>query len=163
MPRTTHALATFLLAAFVAAPTFAGAGDIEIDNAWSRAAMAGHTGALYLTIKDKGPADRLIGASSPVAEKAELHESYSDNGVMKMRAVTALPVSAGNPVTLSPGGYHIMLMNLKQPLRAGESIPASLTFEKAGTVPFHATVAKAGAASAPSGAGQTDDSTKTSH
>lgn len=117
---------------------------MRVENAWSRAAMQGRTGAVYLTIIDDGGADRLTAIASPVAAKAELHESFTENGVAKMRAVGALPVVQGNKVTLAPGGYHIMLMNLKQPLRQGDAFPVTLNFEKAGQVTATVTVQKAG-------------------
>jgi periplasmic copper chaperone A len=106
---------------------------IRVENAWSRAAMQGRTGVVYLTI-----------VTTPVAAKAELHESFTENGVAKMRAVGALPAAQGNKVTLAPGGYHIMLMDLKQPLRQGDAFPVTLNFEKAGQVTATVTVQKAG-------------------
>jgi periplasmic copper chaperone A len=107
-------------------------GGIRVDNAWSRAAMQGRTGVVYLTITDSGEADRLLSIASPVATKAELHESFTEQGVTKMRAVAGLAVAPGAPVTLAPGGYHIMLMGLKQPLKEGDSFPVTLRFEHAG-------------------------------
>ena len=106
----------------------------------------GRTGVVYLTITDTGAPDRLTGASSPVAAKATLHESTDDHGVMKMRPVAALPVQPGKPVKLAPGGYHIMLEGLKQPLQPGETFPVTLTFANAGTITATATVQKGGAA-----------------
>ena len=107
--------------------------------------MAGRTGAVFLTVTALGQPDRLIGASSPAAEKTELHESIMDAGVMKMREVQGLPVAPGKPAVLAPGGYHFMLMHLKQPLNEGDRIPVTLTFEKAGAIQTIALVAKAGA------------------
>jgi periplasmic copper chaperone A len=117
---------------------------IQIENAWSRAAMAGRTGVVYLTITDTGAPDSLTAASSPVASKADLHESFTDNGVAKMRDVTTLPVEPGKPLTLSPDGYHIMLTGLKQPLKQGDTFPVTLSFAKAGQVTATVTVQKAG-------------------
>ncbi len=119
---------------------------IQIENAWSRVAMAGRTGVVYLTITDTGAPDKLLAVASPIATKADLHESFSDNGVAKMRDVAALPVQAGKPVTLSPGGYHIMLMGLKQPLQQGDTFPVTLNFEKAGQVTTTVTVQKSASA-----------------
>jgi copper(I)-binding protein len=118
---------------------------IAVTDAWSRAAMAGRTGIVYLTIADSGAPDRLIDASSPVATKVTLHESIDDHGVMKMRTVAALPVQQGEPVTLGPGGYHIMLEGLKQALQPGQTFPVTLTFANAGPITVTATVQKAGA------------------
>jgi hypothetical protein len=126
-------------------PALADQSGIKVENAWSRAAMIGHTGVVYLTIIDIGVADRLTAVSTPVAQTAQVHQSYSESGVMKMRPVAALPVAPGKPLTLSPGGYHVMLMGLTQPLTEGENFPLTLTFEHAPpvTVPVH--VARAGA------------------
>ncbi len=121
------------------------AGPIKVERAWSRAAPEGRVGVLYLTATDDGAPDRLTGVSTPVAEKAELHESLSENGVMKMRPVSSVAISREKPLTLAPGGYHVMLMGLKQPLKEGESFPVTLTFEKAGGVMTTASVEKAGA------------------
>ena len=105
----------------------------------------GRVGVLYLTATDDGAPDRLTGVNTPVAEKAELHESLSENGVMKMRPVSSVAISREKPLTLAPGGYHVMLMGLKQPLKEGESFPVTSTFEKAGGVMTTASVGKAGA------------------
>jgi copper(I)-binding protein len=134
-----------LAAALFATPAFAQQSDIQIENAWSRAAMAGHTGVVFLTIHDTGKPDRLTKVNTPVAASAELHETTDDHGVMKMRMIPGLAVEPGKPVTLAPGGYHIMLMDLKQPLAAGQTIPLTLTFEHAGEVKVSAVVEKAGA------------------
>src|SRR5581483_4449831 len=107
------------------------------------------TGVVYLTVTDSGAPNVLTGVSSPVAAKADLHESFDDHGVMKMRPVSQLPVSQGKPVTLKPGGYHIMLMGLKQPLTAGSTFPVTLTFANGGAVTAMAAVQKAGAGAMP--------------
>jgi copper(I)-binding protein len=140
-----------LAVAMIAMPlaAFAQQPGIQVDHVWSRAAPAGHDGAVYLTITDTGPPDTLTGVTTPVAAMAGLHETINDDGVMKMRPVASLPVGPGKPVTLAPGGYHIMLMDLKQPLKEGDSFPVTLSFAKAGQVTATATVAKAGAAAMP--------------
>lgn len=135
--------ALFLLLPIAA---FAQANGIAIENAWSRPAAAGRVGVVYLTVKDSGPADTLTGASSPVAARAELHESFTENGVSRMRPVGPLQIEPGKPLTLAPGGLHIMLMGLKQPLKTGETFPVMLTFAKAGEVTANAKVEKPGAA-----------------
>jgi copper(I)-binding protein len=122
---------------------------ITIDHVWSRAAMAGRVGVVYLTIIASGSPDALTGVSSPIAPKAELHESYNDNGVEKMRPVASLPVTPGTPVMLKPGGYHIMLVGLMRALNAGDSFPVTLRFAKAGAITVTAMVEKAGASSMP--------------
>jgi periplasmic copper chaperone A len=75
---------------------------------------------------------KLVGASSPVAGVVEIHEMTMDGSVMKMRAVPALDLPAGRTVELRPGGYHVMLMDLKQPLQAGDTVPLTLVVESAG-------------------------------
>src|SRR5208337_4082426 len=91
----------------------------------------GTTGAAYLTVTNKGPADHLIGVSTPIAATAELHETINDNGVMKMRPVTSIALEPARPVTFAPGGYHVMLTGLKSALKAGDSFPLTLNFEHA--------------------------------
>jgi copper(I)-binding protein len=113
------------------------AGDLVIDHAWTRATPGGaDVGIGYLTIENKGAVpDRLTGASTPAAAKAELHEMSMDNGVMKMRPVKdGLPIPPGQSVTLAPGGLHLMLMGLKIPFKEGGKVPLTLQFEKAGKV-----------------------------
>ncbi|HME28151.1 MAG TPA: copper chaperone PCu(A)C [Acetobacteraceae bacterium] len=119
--------------------------EVQVNNVWSRAATAGHQGVVYLTITDTGPPDKLIGVTTPVAAKAELHQSFDDNGVMKMRPVASLPIEPGKPATLAPGGYHIMLTDLKQTLKPGDSFSVTLKFATAGQITATATVAKPGA------------------
>lgn len=119
--------------------------QLEINNAWARATPAkAETGAAYVTIQSPS-ADRLVSASSPVAKKAELHTMSMQGVVMKMRPIDGLDIPAGQPVTLKPGGEHIMLMGLNQPLREGQSFPLTLDFEKAGPRTVTVTVEKAGA------------------
>jgi hypothetical protein len=139
--------ASLLLSVLVIVPvTMLAAQDgIEIAHAWSRAAMQGHIGVVYLTIVDHGAPDRLTGVSSSVAERAELHESFSEGGVAKMRPVASLAVEQARPVVLAPGGYHIMLMGLKQPLKRGDVFPITLTFAKAGQLTAKVTVEQQGA------------------
>jgi periplasmic copper chaperone A len=134
-------------ALLIAAPfiAYAEQNGVQVVHAWSRATIPGQTGVIYLTINDTGAPDRLTSVASPVAASAALHESFSENGVSKMREVAGLTVSPGTPVTLSPGGYHIMLMGLKQPLKQGDAFPVTLTFEKAGPVTATVTVEKLGA------------------
>lgn len=112
------------------------AGTVEIDHPWSRAtAPSAPNGAAYFVLNNAGKEeDRLTSASSPVAEKAELHTHIADNGVMKMRPVTAIEVVPGSPTPLAPGGLHIMLLGLKQPLVKGKAFPLTLVFEKGGPV-----------------------------
>ena len=80
-------------------------------------------------------ADRLVSATSPAAQKVEIHSMTMDGGIMRMRPVPdGLPVTAGGKLELKPGGFHIMLIGLKAPLALGSSVPLTLRFAKAGTV-----------------------------
>lgn len=127
-------LAALLLAG---ASGLAHAGDIALERPWSRATPANApVGAGYVTLKNSGAtADRLVSATSDIAGKVEVHEMAMDNGVMKMRPVNGLEIPAGKSVELKPGGYHIMFMQLKQQLKAGDTVKGVLTFEKAGAMP----------------------------
>lgn len=120
---------------------------IEIAHAFARAtATTAKTGAAYFTIVNTGTSDdRLVAASSPIAERSEPHNTIDDNGVMKMRPLADIEVRAGERVELKPGGMHLMLTGLKAPLRIGQSFPLTLNFEKAGTVSVMVAVEKAGA------------------
>jgi copper(I)-binding protein len=139
-------------ALLVAVPGLARAQTVQVENAWARATAAGAmSGGIFLTVTDTGAPDRLLGASTPVAATAQLHETVNDNGVMRMRPVAGLPLEAGKPVVLKPGGYHVMLMGLKQQLKPGDTFPVTLTFEKAAPVTATVTVGKAGASVPPMG------------
>ena len=135
----TLATAVFL-ATLLAAPARAEevkAGDLVITQAWSRATPGGaKIAGGYLTIENKGTApDRLIGGSAEVSDKIQVHEMTMNNGVMTMRPLDkGLTIEPGKTVKLAPGGYHLMLMDLKNPLRQGDKVPVTLEFEKAGKV-----------------------------
>ena len=112
-------------------------GDIVVTKAWSRATPgATKIGAGYLTIENKGASpDRLLGGSTDAAAKIEVHEMAMANGVMTMRALDAgLAIPPGKSVTLGTGGDHLMIVDLKKPLKQGESFKATLQFEKAGPI-----------------------------
>ncbi len=113
------------------------AGDLVISQAWSRATPGGaKTGGGYLTIENKGSApDKLVSATADVAGKVEVHEMAMNNGVMTMRPLeNGLTIDPGKTVKLAPGGYHLMMMDLKNPLKQGDKLPVTLQFEKAGKV-----------------------------
>lgn len=142
MPKTLLAFAAALLLATAAA---AQSGAIEITNAWARATPGGASiGAAYLTLQASN-ADRLTGAETPIARAAQLHQMTMTDGVMKMRPLAALDLPAGHPVTLQPGGVHLMLVGLKAPLKPGEHFPLTLHFAKAGTREVTVAVGKIGA------------------
>lgn len=126
---------------------------IEIKDAWARATPGrAENGAAYLTIESP-QGDRLTGVSTTIARMAELHTMKMEGGVMRMSPLAAIDLPAGQPVTLKPGAMHIMLVGLKQPLQAGQSIPLTLHFEKGGTREIVAAVGKVGA-TAPEGHAQ---------
>ena len=124
------------------------AGDLVISQAWSRATPSGaKVGGSYLTIENKGTAaDKLIGASSDVAGSIQVHEMSMANGTMKMRPLeSGLAIEPGKTVKLAPGGYHLMMMDLKNPLKQGDKLSITLQFEKAGKVPVSFDVMGVGA------------------
>nr|WP_244597997.1 copper chaperone PCu(A)C [Afipia felis] len=128
------------------------AGDLTVTAPWSRATPKGaKIGAGYLTIQNNGTApDKLVGVESVVAGKTEIHEMSMTDGVMKMRPVTGgVTIEPGKSVVLGPSGYHLMLMDLKNPLEQGQSFDATLRFEKAGPLKVTFQVGGIGAGSAP--------------
>jgi hypothetical protein len=136
------------VAVLMSAPAWADSNGIKVDQVWARATPgAAKTAAIYLTVTNTGTTpDTLEGtASTPAAEHADLHEMKMANGVMEMRPLKSLTIAPGKSVTLAPGGYHIMLTGLKAPLKEGQSVPLTLTFEHAGTQQVTASVAKVGA------------------
>jgi copper(I)-binding protein len=133
------------------------AGDLVITQAWSRATPGGaKVAGGYLTIENKGAAaDRLIGGSADVAGKVQVHEMATSNGVMTMRPLDkGLSIEPGKTVKFAPGGYHLMLLDLKSPLKQGDKVPVTLEFEKAGKVKLTFDVQGVGAQGA-AGAGNT--------
>jgi len=139
-------LLAFAASLALASVALAQTNQLDVSDAWARATPGkAENGVAYLTIRSPTP-DRLVSASSAVAKKAELHTMEMAGMVMKMRPLAGLDIPAGQPVTLKPGGEHIMLMGLNRPLREGQSFPLTLTFEKAGTRTVTVAVEKPGAA-----------------
>lgn len=138
------------------------AGDLVITQAWSRATPGGaKVAGGYLTIENKGSTpDRLIGGTAEIAGKVQVHEMSMNNGVMTMRPVEGgLVIEPGKTVKLSPGGLHLMLLDLKGSLEQGDKLPITLEFEKAGKVSLSLDVEGIGAqgpANASGGGGQMD-------
>lgn len=127
---------------------------IEVVEPWARAALAGRTGAAYMTlVNPTDTPDRLLAAAADVAETVELHAHLHEGGVMRMRPVAAIEVHPGEPAVLAPGGLHIMLIGLRRDLKRGETIRLILSFEKAGKVEVEVPVLAAGARG-PEGRGQ---------
>lgn len=126
-----------IAAASGGAPVAAKAGDITIEQPWSRATPGGaKVGGGYVRITNTGKEpDRLIGGTFPLAGRVEVHEMAMDGTVMRMKPVEGgLAIAPGATVELKPGGYHLMFMDLKEPLKDGQSVKGTLVFEKAGTV-----------------------------
>jgi copper(I)-binding protein len=118
-----------LMACLVLAATGSAWAQVTVTSPWVRSTVPGQTGTgafMTLVSKDGG---RLVGAASPVAGVVELHEMSMDNNVMKMRAVPAVDLPAGREVQLKPGGYHVMLLDLRRPLKAGDKVQVELRLE----------------------------------
>jgi len=97
--------------------------------------------AMYFSVTNRGEsADELLSVSTPTAGRAEIHRTYADGGMMRMEEVSSLPVAAGETVSLAPGGVHVMLLDLKQPLWSGDRIDATLRFRSMGEVAIRADV-----------------------
>jgi periplasmic copper chaperone A len=155
-PMTLVAGVALLLGSAACAADSGGDGAIDVTGAWARTSPTMATrGAVYLQItNDSGVDDALIAASvdAAVAATVELHETVSTasdggmssgmdgEGMMEMRQVDRIEVAAGESVSLAPGGFHIMLLDLAEPLEAGASIDVTLTFEEAGEMEVSADV-----------------------
>lgn len=127
----TAALVSTLAAVLASAPAWAQTAAVKVEGAWARASVQGQkaTGAfMRLTAQDGA---RLVRAESPAAGITEVHEMKMEGDIMKMRAVPALDLPAGKTVELKPGGYHVMLLDLKAPLAKGASVPLTLVFQDA--------------------------------
>lgn len=123
----------FSAALFVFAVTgiSAHAQNVEVKDAWIRSTVKGQqSSGAYMKITAK-EGTRLVDVSTPAAGVAEVHEMKMENNIMKMRAVPVLDLPAGKVVELKPGSYHVMLMDLKQPLVAGSTVPLTLQFKNA--------------------------------
>ena len=136
MKRNTLALLVVALGlSFSVQAQEARVGSIKIEKAYTRSTVPGQMAAGgFMKIENKGAADQLVSASSPVAGEVQLHEMAMEGNVMKMRQVKDIVVPSGGEVELKPGGLHLMFMNIKAPLSAGETVPVKLKFAKAGEV-----------------------------
>jgi periplasmic copper chaperone A len=126
-------------------------GTILIQNLWTRATPNGaKVAGGFITITNKGTTpDRLLSASAKTAERVEIHEMAMNNGVMKMRELDkGLEIKPGETIELKPGGYHLMLMDIKEPAMEGGKIEGTLVFEKAGIIDIFLHVRAIGATSA---------------
>lgn len=127
---------------------------LQVEGAWARAAglldagtsahggmSVGTTSAAFLSITNNtGQADRLLAAECDAARAVELHETRMENDIMAMRQVDGIDIPAGATVELKPGGYHIMLIDLNQELKAGQKLALTLVFENAGRVALEAEI-----------------------
>ncbi|MBU0556656.1 MAG: copper chaperone PCu(A)C [Alphaproteobacteria bacterium] len=133
-------VATALLVGALAAPTLAHSvknGGLTIDHPWARETAQGQSaGGGFMTITNAGrAAERLVGGSTPVAARVEVHTMSMEGGIMRMRPLKdGLPIPPGGSVALKPGSFHIMFMGLKRPLKRGEMVPVTLDFARAGKV-----------------------------
>jgi copper(I)-binding protein len=140
-----QALALTLSVMLATAPAFAhkyDLGSLTINHPWARPTPPGlKVTAVYFDIRNNASTpDRLVGWTSSSAMRAELHETRIEGGMAKMRPVSALVLPANGRVKAEPGGLHLMLMELKQPLKVGDRIPVTLKFERAGSVNVEAVV-----------------------
>lgn len=122
------------------------ADGIHIEDMWIRPpAVAGGNGALYMTLRNAGDtADRMLTVETAIAQAVELHETQNDNGVMRMQPLEGgVEVPARQDVEFGPGGKHVMLLNVTDPLAVGQAVTVTLTFEKAGHVTLAIPVAEA--------------------
>ena len=142
--RLTHLAAaiTLALSAILALAPGASASSVMVMKAYARASATptAETGAAYVSLMVHGEADRLVSVSTPAAKMAGLHKTVEADGVMKMEHADAIEVPANGMLEMKPGGYHIMLMGLARPLKEGDEIELTLTFEKAGEVKVKAKV-----------------------
>ena len=120
------------LVVLAALGAFGAQAQTTVKDPWVRGTVAGQKATGMFAQITSASGGKLVSASSPVAGVVEVHEMVMDGNVMKMRAVTGLELPAGKAVELKPGGYHVMLMDLKQELKTGESVPVTLVIEGAG-------------------------------
>jgi len=117
-------------------------GPISIEQPWSRATVpAVPTGVAYFVVRNASPdPDRLLSVTTPVAEKAELHAHIHEGNMVRMRKLDAIAIAPASNTALEPGGLHVMLLKLKQPLIQGQTFPLTLVFERAGTTTIQVAV-----------------------
>lgn len=136
MPRRSAFLLIALLTTGSAGAEDFQVGNLNVSQPWSRALPpVSPNSAAYMVIENTGHvADALVGASTPVAERAEIHQHVHADGVMRMQRVDEAPLAPGDQIEFKPGNHHVMLFNLSRPLHAGEAYPMTLHFKRAGDV-----------------------------
>lgn len=157
MISTRHGLCAIaaLLASIVPSVHAAESTSVTIRDAWARATPPGiRVGGGYVTVVNGGKQpDRLIGASSPLSEKTEIHASETTGGMARMRWLEqGLEIPAGKEVVLAPGGVHLMFLGLKQPIVKDEVVPVTLRFERAGEISVQLRAGPIGSLKAPEAA-----------
>jgi periplasmic copper chaperone A len=139
MRHPAHLIVTLLLVLCVGGAARAqtsAASTIVVEQPFARATPKGAmTGAAYMTLLNNGAsADRLVGATTPVADKVQFHQASEENGVSRMREVPSVDLEPAAKVSFKPGEMHMMIVGLKQPLVQGQTFPLALQFEKAGNI-----------------------------
>ena len=124
-------ISTTLLGGLLAFSVLAQSPTVKVEGAWARATVPGQKGTGAFMTLTAAQSLRLVGVASPVAGVAEIHEMKMEGDVMRMRAIQALDLPAGQSVALRPGGYHLMLMDLKQALAKDTQVPLTLRFADA--------------------------------
>lgn len=120
-------------------------GDLKVENPWVRTTIPDRPAAGYMMIQNAGDAaDAIVSASSPKVERIELHTHIMEDGVMKMRTIEKIEVPAKGSAELKTGGLHLMIFGAKEPLKAGETLPITVVFEKAGPLEMEFAVKSAG-------------------
>jgi hypothetical protein len=148
MLRTALAAVLVLAVCACSEPPRQAQGGIAIVDPWARATPAGATvGAGYMQIVNNGPSPvKLVGGQTPVAERVEIHMMSMEGGVMAMRSLPGgLDIPAGGTVSLAPGGLHVMMIGLRQPLAEGESVPLTLIFDTGARIDVRLAVRSMGA------------------
>ena len=135
----TRRLVALIATGLVALPAMAGdytLGNLTLSNPWSRATAPGMSmGVAYFTITNRGKAeDVLVAASTPAAERVEIHQTSISDGMARMRPLNEVAIAAGATVKVEPGGIHLMLVDLKQPLTPQVYVPLTLQFRAAGNI-----------------------------
>jgi periplasmic copper chaperone A len=131
------------LALCLAPPAWA---QVSVETPWSRATPPGaRIGVGFMRLNNAGAAERVVGASSPVAARVEMHLTSREGDVMKMRQVDSFEIPAGGTFELKPGGAHLMLMDLRRPLKQGETVPLTLKLAKGGELEMELTIEALGA------------------
>lgn len=129
-----------LAALALAAPACADGVDVDVRDAWARSPME-DVGAVYFTVTNDGDAaDALVGVASEISGRAEIHETVMEGGEAQMQPVGSVEIPAGGEMAFEPGGYHVMLFDLVEPLVEGDTISLTLTFEEAGEIRVDAEV-----------------------